>query len=113
MAAGLGDSLSCLSRGGDPPTANAISLHQPDEIGVEQTGGLVPPVVKEFLPLAHHPQVTIVEESDAQGQLFLDHGAQLLSGHLETTVAHDGPDLLVGPGDLGADGRWQPKAHRP
>lgn len=69
--------------------------------------------VKHCLPLAHHPQHTIIENHDQQRQFLRDGSRQLLQAHSEGTVSgkKDCPFLVVG--DASADCRPQPEAHCP
>ena len=46
------------------------------------------------------------------GSLQVHRGGQLGHGHLEPAVAHDGAHQVVGPGELGADGRGEAEPHR-
>ena len=68
-------------------------------------------VIEEFLPLADHAQVTVVHDDDLDGQAIGDDGRQFGQRHLETAVARNGEDQLIGVGDLRTHGGGHAEAH--
>lgn len=69
-----------------------------------QIGVGVPLLVEQGLPLPDHAQVAVVDQRDLDRDALDRAGGQFLVGHLEATVAVDGPHLGVGCGGLGAHG---------
>ena len=79
---------------------------------VEQVDLAVALVVEHLLPLADHAEIAVVEQRDLDRDALDRGGDELLGGHLEATVAVDGPHRLVGPAHLGADRGRDREAHR-
>src|ERR1017187_3332114 len=55
--------------------------------------------------------MAVVHDDDFDGQGVAGDGGELGDGHLETAIAADGEDELIGAGELGADGGRKSKAH--
>ena len=91
---------------------DVVGSGQLAEVGVAEevdTGLAV--VEEEFLPLANHAEVVVVENHDLDGELVNLCGGQFEESHLETSVTGDGDNTLVGLGELGADGSGEAEAH--
>ena len=61
-------------------------------------------VVEHLLPLADHAEIAVVEQRHLDRETLDGGGHQFLCGHLEATVAVDGPHVALGLGGLGSDG---------
>src|SRR5215212_903717 len=68
-------------------------------------------VVEELLPLADHPQVTVVQNSDLYVQPEVPYRGELLDVHLDAAVAGYDPDGIFGIGESHAHRRRQREAH--
>src|SRR5699024_7007753 len=68
-----------------------------------QLGISVVALVAQCLPLGHHAQVAVINNSDLDGEPFQSCGSQLLVGHLETAIAVDCPDFLLWHTGLGTE----------
>ena len=90
----------------------AERLGQLLEIRVHQRRRRIPPLVEELLPLAHHPEVPVVDDRHVDVDLLLHDRRKLAHRHLEAAVADDHPHFLVRARELGADRRRQREAHR-
>src|SRR6185437_15856405 len=96
---------------GNGHAADAVSLGQFHEIGVQQRRGFIVALVEKFLPLTHHAEEAVIDDRNVDLQLFLLNGRKFGHGHLEAAVADDDPDFGVRPRYLGSDGRRQGEAH--
>src|SRR5579864_6161422 len=95
----------------DTFASNAKSVGQSGEIRRNKRSSNVALVVEEFLPLANHAEIAVVNDGDLDVDLFLNDGGKLAHGHLEAAVAHDDPDFGIGLGELRSDGSGKCKAH--
>src|SRR5215203_7542483 len=76
-------------------------------------GGLrVAAVVEELLPLADHPQVTVVQNGDLYVQPEVPYRGELLDVHLDAAVAGYDPDGVFRIGESHAHRCGQREAHR-
>src|SRR5215204_644875 len=69
-------------------------------------------VVEELLPLADHPQVSVVQNGDLYVQPEVPYRGELLDVHLDAAVAGYDPDGIFRIGESHPHGRWQREAHR-
>src|SRR5215218_7493581 len=69
-------------------------------------------VVEELLPLADHPQVSIVQNGNLYVQPEVSYRGELLDVHLDAAVAGYDPNGVFGIGESHAHRRWQREAHR-
>src|SRR5688500_19016611 len=69
-------------------------------------------VVEELLPLADHPQVTVVQHGDLYVQPEVSYRGELLDVHLDAAVAGYDPDGVFRIGESHAHRRRQREAHR-
>src|SRR5215204_1730228 len=69
-------------------------------------------VVEELLPLADHPQVTVVQNGDLYVQPEVPYRGELLDVHLDAAVAGYHPHGVFGIGEGHAHRRRQREAHR-
>src|SRR5271155_1617009 len=82
------------------------------EIRAIQRSSLVSAFVEKFLPLPHHPQITIVDNGNLDFKTLLRDRGQFSHRHLESAVASHDPNFRVGPRELGPDSRGQGESHR-
>ena len=81
---------------------------------IRQRGGVafgVAAAIEQFLPLAHHAHILVVEDEDLDRQPVLAGGRHLLDVHQDRRLAGDVDDQGVGMGDLHPDRRRQAVAH--
>src|SRR6266849_1806602 len=104
-----GHNLRTLAHG---HAADSVGLAEFGEVGVEQGRCLVVLLVEEFLPLANHAEISVVDDGDVNFQVLLDDRRQLSHRHLESAVAADYPDLRLGKRDFCANRRRKREAHR-
>src|SRR5215213_8647544 len=69
-------------------------------------------VVEELLPLADHPEVTVVQNGDLYVQPEVPYRGELLDVHLDAAVTGYDPDGVFRIGESHAHRRWQREAHR-
>src|ERR687897_555930 len=69
-------------------------------------------VVEELLPLADHPQVTVVQNSDLYVQPEVPYRGELLDVHLDAAVAGYDPNRIFRMGESHAHRGRQREAHR-
>src|SRR5215211_6970292 len=69
-------------------------------------------VVEKLLPLADHPQVTVVQNGDLYVQPEVPYRGELLDVHLDAAVAGDDPHRVFWIGECHARRRGQGEAHR-
>src|SRR5215210_5465980 len=69
-------------------------------------------VVEELLPLANHPEVTVVQDGDLYVQPEVPYRRELLDVHLDAAVAGYDPQRIFGIGESHPHRRWQREAHR-
>src|SRR5215213_5750907 len=69
-------------------------------------------VVEELLPLANHPEVTVVQDGDLYVQPEVPYRGELLDVHLDAAVAGYDPHRIFGIGESHPHRRWQREAHR-
>src|SRR5262245_10849451 len=74
---------------------DAMRFCQFHKIGREHIDGGITLLEKELLPLAYHAKILIVHDGDLDVRALLNRGGQFGGGHLESAIAHDGPNLLV------------------
>jgi hypothetical protein len=110
---GLLDGRDYLALLPDGETRDTICLSDLGKVGSQQRSAGIASLEEQLLPLAHHPQVAIIEDRNLDRQPLLSHSGQFLDIHLETTIADSDPDLLIGPAHLSTYGGGQGKAHRP
>src|SRR5579864_4984659 len=58
----------------------AISFGKLDEIGVQQGSRLIVALVEKLLPLPHHAQESIVDDSDVDLEVLLNNGCKFRHG---------------------------------
>src|SRR5215211_7372433 len=68
-------------------------------------------VVEELLPLANHPEVTVVQDGDLDVQPEVPYRRELLDVHLDPAVAGYDPHGIFGIGESHAHSRRQREAH--
>src|SRR6267142_912737 len=100
-----------LSALGDALAADAKSIGESCKIRRDERRGHVTLVVEEFLPLADHAEIAVVNDGDLDVDFFLDDGGQLTHGHLEAAIADDDPDFGIGLGKFHADGGGKRETH--
>ena len=109
---GLLEDAGDIGGAADVPAFDAVGFAEFDEVGVaEEVDAAFAVVEEEFLPLADHAEVAVVEDEDLDGELVDGGGGQFKQGHLEAAVTGDGDDGFVGAGELGADGGGEAEAH--
>ena len=97
----------------DPRGTNPVSFGQFHEVGSEvQVNVAVTFLKKDLLPLANHPQSAIIDDGDLDRNAVLHNGGEVVQGHLESAVAHDGDHLSIGKCHLRTHGRRDAIAHR-
>src|SRR5215204_171232 len=69
-------------------------------------------VVEELLPLANHPEVTVVQDGDLYVQPEVPYRGELLDVHLDAAVAGYDPHRVFGIGEGHTHRRGQREAHR-
>jgi hypothetical protein len=112
--AGVDCLFNCRSQFGRPfypDPLGAVSFGQLDEIGIQQLRMGIPPVVKEFLPLSDHPQITVVQDGHINREFVIDRSTELLDIHLNTAVTGYIKDQLVRTAHLDPDCRRQSVSH--
>jgi len=100
-----------LAAGVHPLAVDAEGLREFHEVRGEDGRGGVAALVEQGLPLADHAEEAVVDDGDVHLDVLLDGRHELGEGHLEAAVPRHHPDLGLGPGQLGADGRRQGEAH--
>src|SRR5437879_1907068 len=103
-----GQDLRALTYG---DAADSVSFGQFHKIGIQQRRGFIVTLVEKFLPLANHPQKTIVNNGNVDFQFLLHDRRKFRHGHLEAAVADDDPDFGLRTRYFGSYGRRQGKAH--
>src|SRR5690625_4992691 len=98
--------------------SGSVGICECDEVGHPcrvctgvQVGIGVPGVIEQGLPLAHHAQRGVINQSDLDRNLVDGTGGQFLVGHLETAVTVNGPDRTVWFSNLRSHSGWDGKAH--
>ncbi len=81
--------------------------------GPWEAGLVVIPAIHHVLPLAHHPQIAVVEHEYLHRDTIGDQGPQFLDVHLEAAVAIDEHHGLIRVRVPGPDGGRESKAHGP
>ena len=90
------------------PKASASLVKSGQGVGV---GFGVAAAVEQFLPLADHAHVAVVEDEDLHREAVLGEGSHLLDVHQDAGFAGDVDAEGVGVGDLDAHGGGQAVAH--
>ena len=81
-------------------TAQSMCFGEFREVRAGQRCAAVALPFEQLLPLAHHAEVAVVDDSDFEvREAFLRDGRQFAVRHLETTVANNDPHGLLGIGD--------------
>ena len=91
--------LHCFGKfcaGCDGAACNAMRVGELYKVGTDERRGFVVAFVEEFLPLAHHAEVAVIDDGDVDLELFLDDGRELGGGHLEAAIAGDHPHFFFG-----------------
>src|SRR5699024_11414353 len=70
---------------------------------VAQLGIGVVALVEQGLPLTHHAQVAVINNSELNRDTFQSCGSKLLVGHLETAIAVNCPDFHLWHSGLSAE----------
>src|SRR5512137_2934188 len=71
----------------------------------------VPGLIEQLLPLLHHSEPSVVQETHYHWDIILDGCGELVRDHLEASVTRDVSDDALRPCELGSDGRGEPEAH--
>ena len=98
----------------DPKRLASVALGELHEVRIADqvhAGKAVFP--EQVLPLAHHAEEAVVDDEDLDRELQVRSGGKLVHRHLKPAVAHDGTHQVLGPRELGADGRGEPEPHCP
>src|ERR1051325_1264835 len=92
---------------------NAISLTQLHKVRTDERRSLIILVTENFLPLAHHPQKSIVDDGDVDLDFFLNDGGKLTHSHLKSAITRHNPNFSFRTRDFRTNPRWQSKPHSP
>src|SRR5690625_3849322 len=112
LAKGFANGRFHIGGAGNLQADVAVAFGKLDEVrqGVD-IGFRIARSVVEFLPLAHHPQITVVETQDFGRQPVLLAGGQFLNVHLDRGFTRDDGDVCVRVGHLHAHGIRQADTH--
>src|SRR5215217_6137857 len=97
----------------DGPAAQAVRSGELFVVGTGDGRLGVAAVVEELLPLAHHAEVTVVEDGYLDVETQIPYGGELLQVHLDAAVAGHDPHRLLGVGEGHPHSRRKREAHRP
>ena len=108
----LADLLVELARMRAADAVRVIGLGELDEIRQRFGVGMrVAPAVQQFLPLAHHAHILVVEDEDLDRQVVLHRRRNFLHGHQHRSLAGDIDDERIRMRELHADRGRQSVAH--
>src|SRR5690606_39425087 len=89
-----------------------ITLRNFYKVGIYHYGGGISTLEEEFLPLAYHSQMIIIQYHDLNRGLVLKDGPQFLNGHLVSPIPNNGNYLPIHGPHFGNDGSVHCEAHR-